>query len=503
MPYGNDCGHGPLLPGKNNSLRLAANRINSAGAGHARDQRFPLFFHLIRRVTKHLPLLFLLVLSPAPPLFAADALTAAGRLKLTVPYATERDSVLEEPSFVGRLVVDAEKEAGRLHLWLEGGWDGTVRGPRHDHGLLKSLDEEYQDNTPFLEVKELYGERQLAAIDWRVGIQRFSWGRLDEFPVNDLFNPWDYRQFIVKSLEERKIGVPAVSAGLNREEWNYQLVWAPWHVPYRLPDPDERWAVLPVATLFPESPGAEVNIQEPEPPARTFANASFGLRLQRLGDIDWAVNLFHGFDPHPVFKTTVLQVSGANGETSIDPGLVPAFHRITSFGLDGAVVLGDWSLRGEAAATLNRGFNLQPELWGYPAHPATGVTQLPDIELTRDTLDYGLAADYRLVEDVILTLQAQQTIIIDRPAGLYDRSCETILWANLRVYFLNQKLETTLNPVYNPEHGAGMLRAGITYIITDAWKTSLTGLILDGPPASLFGRYAANDQLSLELVYAW
>lgn len=458
---------------------------------------------MIRIVAKYLSLLFLMALGPAPPLCGADGISAAGRLKLTVPYATNRDSTREEPSFVGRLMVDAEKAAGRLHLWLEGGWDGTVRGPRQDHDLLKNLDEVYQDNTPYLEVKELYGERSLAAIDWRVGIQRFSWGRLDEFPVNDLFNPWDYRQFIVKPLEERKIGVPALSAGLNREEWNYHLVWVPWHVPYRLPDPDERWAVLPMAGLFPDLAGAEVIMREPELPARTLANGSFGLRLQQLGDIDWAVNLFHGFDPRPVFKTTTLRISAANGETSIDPGLVPSFHRITSLGLDGAMVLGDWSLRGEAAATANRGFNLHPKLWGYPVHPARGVTPLPDIELTRDSIDYGLAGDYRLAEDVLLTLQAQQTFILDRPGTLYDRACETILWANLRIYFLNQKLETTVNPVYNPEHGAGMLRASITYIINDVWKTSFTTLFLHGPPPSLFGRYAANDQLGLELVYAW
>jgi len=91
----------------------------------------------------------------------------------------------------------------------------------------------------------------------------------------------------------------------------------------------------------------------------------------------------------------------------------------------------------------------------------------------------------------------------NRPGTLYDRPCETILWANLRIYFLNQKLETTVNPAYNPEHNAALLRVSITYIINDAWKTSLTTLCLHGPPASLFGRYAANDQLGLELIYAW
>jgi putative ABC transport system permease protein len=53
--------------------------------------------------------------------------------------------------------------------------------------------------------------------------------------AEDGFNPWDYTQFIVRPIEERKIGVPSISATMSSTDWTCQLVWVPWLVPYRLP----------------------------------------------------------------------------------------------------------------------------------------------------------------------------------------------------------------------------------------------------------------------------
>ncbi|MBI5593271.1 MAG: hypothetical protein HY881_22650 [Deltaproteobacteria bacterium] len=445
----------------------------------------------------------LCILANAIPLHADDVFSISGRLDLHGVYAIDPDSVKEDPSLTARMQLDAQKSQWRVHSWIEGGWDGTVRSPRRDHSILKSFDEVYQDNTPYLEFKELYVERSLASLDLRVGIQRFSWGRLDEYPVNDLFNPWDYTQFIVRPIEERKIGVPSISATMGRMDWTYQLVWVPWLVPYRLPKPNERWSVISAGTALSNIPDAEVILQEPDLPSRTLGNGSAGFRIQRMGEIEWAVNLFHGYDPRPVFKTTALRVMESQAGLVIDPGFVPSFHKITSIGLDGAAVKGDWSLRGEAAYTLSRAFDIRQELWGYPDVLVPGVTPLNPVEIERDTIDYGIAADYRLIEDCMLTLQAQQTVIVDRPATLFEREIETILLANLRVQWMNQKIETNLNLAYNPEHGASMVRPSMYYVFNDSWKAGIIGLLLDGPPQSIFGRYAKNDQIEMVMVYSW
>ena len=391
----------------------------------------------------------------------------------------------------------------RFHSWLEGGWDGIVARPARDRDLFKNYDEVYQSNTPYIDFKELYVSHASGDIEVRAGIQRFAWGRLDEYPSNDLLNPWDYTQFLRKPLEDRKIGVPSVTAIVNKGEWTFDTVWVPVFVPYRLPLPNERWSGISGAAALSQVPNGELVPAEPDLPPRTIGNGSIGLRARRAGDIEWAFNFFHGYDPKPVFRTTALVIDPRPGEVLIDPGYTPDFHKITSIGFDLAAVTGDWSIRTEAAYIMNRYYNIRRELWGYPAIPAPGTFALNPIEHKNDALDYGIGADYRPFEDGLLTMQVQQTIIIHRPDTFYERSAETLLWANLRAGWMNQKVETNLSIAFNPEHGATMARANAWYVFTDSWKAGILAIDLNGPPQSIFGRYAQNDQVEAELVYSW
>ena len=410
--------------------------------------------------------------------------TARGLMKLSGDYALERDSVKNDPELTGRLILDGQAIDWSFHSWIEGNWQAD-EGEQQPLAF-KRHDKVWGNESRPLDVKELFTGQRVRGIDWRVGVQRFSWGRLDEFPINDLFNPWDYDQFIVRPMEERKIGVPAVSAGFGRTDWSAQLVWVPWHIPYRLPDPTSRWSVTGAES-------AATLPREPDLPARTPGNGAYGIRVQRFGDFDSALNLFHGFDPRPVFTTSAK----SGGEAASGPdalAITPAFHRITSVGLDTATTLGPIGLRGEAAWTWNRAVNVKPD-------NREGIAS-SQIERT-NAMDYGIALDYRPFEDGLLTLQAQQTALISSPEALSNQDFETLIWADLKIFWWNQKVETGCNGAYNPEHAASMIRAMVTYVFSDSWKTILTLYVLDGPPQSIFGRYAMNDQLRLELVYQW
>ena len=448
-------------------------------------------------------ILSLTLLVNSVPAYGADSISTSGSLSLSGVGQIDHASSSEEPSLTAQVKVDAQKSSWRLHTFIDGGWDGTSRDPQQYNSLVKDFTHVYQDNSPFVELKEFYLEQGMGDLHCRIGIQRFSWGRLDEYPANDLLNPWDYNRFLIKSIEDRKIGVPSISIDMNRTDWGYQVVWVPWLVPYRLPDPDTRWSMAPAGSTLSGISNAQVIETEPDLPARNLGNGSFGFRLQHTGQIDWTFNLFHGFDPRPVFKTTTLTITQSGDKLVIDPGFTPSFHSITSIGADGAMVVGDWSLRAETAFTVGRTFNIRQELWGYPEVFDPGEYTLNPVEVKRNTLDYGIGADYRLKEDWLLTLQAQQTEMIDRPDTLYEKERETLLWANLKIYWLNQKIETNLNVAYNPEHGASMVRPSISYILTDKWKVGINGLFLDGPPQSIFGRYAHNDQVKMFLIYMW
>jgi hypothetical protein len=447
----------------------------------------------------------LCVLASVSPSFADDALPVSGRLDLRGVEALDRDSVKEDPSLEGRIKLDTAGPEWRFHSWLEGGLDGSVKRPARDHSLLKNYDEVYQSNTPYLEFKELYVTRSAGDLDLRAGIQRFAWGRLDEYPPNDRLNPWDYTQFLRKPLEDRKIGVPSFSATLNEGDWTYDAVLVPVFVPYRLPLPDERWAGSSIASMIAQTlPNATITPQEPDLPGRKPGNSNAGLRMKRVGDIEWALDLFHGYDPKPVFRTTALSINPRGGAFVVDPGYVPDFHKIDVIGMDAAAVRGDLSIRAEAAYTFHRYLNIRRELWGYPAVPAPGVLPLnPIIEQKHDTLDYGIGADYRLFEDGLLTFQAQQTLTLGDVDLLYERKVETILWANLKAGFMNQKIETNLNLAYNPEHGDRMTRANAWYVFSDTWKAGVSYAAFTGPAQSLFGRFSRNDQVEGEFVFAW
>jgi hypothetical protein len=443
------------------------------------------------------------LLSPSPS-FADESLSVSGKLDLRGVYALDDDSVKENPSLTGRITIDTPPNTWRFHSWLEGGWDGAVKRPPRDHSLFKNFDQVYQSNTPFLEFKEIYITHSSNGLDVRAGIQRFAWGRLDEYPPNDLLNPWDYTQFLRKPLEDRKIGVPSVSATLSKGNWTYEAIWVPVFVPYRLPMPDERWAgISTVSTITRTLPNAEIVPKESDLPDHTVENSNIGLRIRHAGDIEWALNLFHGYDPRPVFKTTALSIVPSGGNVIIDPGYVPDFHRITAAGFDAAAVRGDLSIRAETAYAMNRYLDIRRELWGYPTVPSPGVFPLNPIEQKHDTLDYGIGADYRLFEDGLLTVQLQQTMIFGNVDALYERKVETILWANLKAGWMNQKVETNVNIAYNPEHGDHMTKANVFYVFSDFWKAGITAVAFTGPPQSIFGRYSRNDQVEAELVYSW
>ncbi len=445
----------------------------------------------------------LLLFNAVSALAQESPLSVSGRVQAREVQALNRGSIREDPGLEGRLKFDYDAPRWRFHSWFEGGWDGSVRRPPADHSLFKSYDRVYQSNTPYLEFKELFATYSAENLDVRAGIQRFAWGRIDEYPLNDLLNPWDYSKFPWKPLEERKIGVPSLAAVLMKGNWTFETVWIPVFVPFRLAMPDERWSGSSIASVLNRIPGSDIDPAEPDLPDRSLDNGNFGMRMKYLGNVEWTLNLFHGFDPRPVFKTTAFTIFPAAGRVVIDPGYVPDFHRITTTGVDAAFVMGDLSLRAEIAYAFHRYLNIRHELWGYPLVPAPGIYPLNQIEQQHDTIDYGIGADYRLFEDGQLIMQAQQTISLGNVDLLYERKIETILWANLRAGFLNQKIETNLSFAYNPEHGDYMAKANAWYVFTDNWKAGGTYIAFTGPPQSYFGRYSRNDQVEAEVVYSW
>ena len=171
-------------------------------------------------------------------------------------------------------------------------------------GVLILFDEVYPSKDRYVEIAEAYLSLNVSELDLRVGIQKFAWGTLDQFNPTDNLSPWDLRHPFTTDSLERKIGIPAVRAlfGSSFSSVLVEAIWMPFYVPYRMPDPGDRWypPLFDALTSYPtpdlglpfELPPIDI-VQvntEPDLPPRTFENSDFGIRLSRtVGTADISV----------------------------------------------------------------------------------------------------------------------------------------------------------------------------------------------------------------------
>lgn len=143
---------------------------------------------------------------------------------------------------------------------------------------------------------------------WEIGVgkQIFSWGVSEGLRPTDNLNPADF----LDVPTAHKLGVPSFSL-LRYGKVDVQLVVLPIFTPHRLPEPDNRWAIVPEESLreLGEALGFDpILVVSRELPVNTLDNAQAGLRLRssRLArGWDLELSLFHGFDPFGLFDISL------------------------------------------------------------------------------------------------------------------------------------------------------------------------------------------------------
>ena len=139
-----------------------------------------------------------------------------------------------------------------VRSWVRGHLEvrSRVGGPfEGGHPGVYNFVHTFQNRAPSLDVSEAYAEIRQRHADFRLGIQRFAWGKLDGIPPTDVVNPRDYHDPLVDDFEERKIGVPALSGSyyppdmprLGVSALRATLSYIPIAVPPRLALVEERW----------------------------------------------------------------------------------------------------------------------------------------------------------------------------------------------------------------------------------------------------------------------
>lgn len=489
-------------------------------------------------------LFFLLLLEG--PAFCLDFKTGGinnsvnGSLEGFIVTPLQNDSPREDPTALFRVQTKSSyRDVSDLKINLRGEYDGTVLYP-HDHKVFLDFSNIYQDRNPFLSADEAYLDFFTSRADFRLGIQKFAWGRLDELSPVDMLNTDSMTNPFIEDENTRKIGTPSAKVNIYSDIVNLEVDWIPCWVPYRLPMSYERW--FPTVLIAPESidiagvgPFLPADITVPvnavyrdiDMPARTFENSEIGAKLSKtIAKWDVSAMYFRGYDTMPVFDmptelTVQIDPQTMTPAFSLDVELEPRVFTIEMYGIDFSTTAGDFTFRGDAAFFKDRRYireieglisdyftpdmlqSIISEVMKDPFNPHTFTLDPPVIE-KKNSARYGLGFDY-IKGDTTITGQIVQEYIFNYDEKLLfnKNGIDTMMTLSFKQMLLSGRLEAALYGSYGIEYAQFLIKPSISYDITDNLKATLAALVFGGEKDSLLGQYSNNDEIYLKVKYSY
>lgn len=189
-------------------------------------------------------------------------------------------------------------------------------------------------------------------LDIRIGRQIVHWGSADMFNPTDNINPDDLEDPVMfgENIANEMLRIDYTYMP-DREGWlgdvTFSLIWVPIFRPSQLP----RSATLPLADSSEEIPVLEPDVREQinsmrstfsyliddpevfaETPRFSLENSQLGLRVQaRMGETDFALSYYRGFDDIPVMTRTDANFNDAG---LIESTSTLVYPRMQVFGFD-------------------------------------------------------------------------------------------------------------------------------------------------------------------------
>jgi hypothetical protein len=343
-----------------------------------------------------------------------------------------------------------------------------------------------------------------------VGTQTWSWGVSDVFPVADGINPRDLIHGYTASLETPKIPVFGVTlrSGLG-DHVRAEAVWVPFFFPDRAAVFAHDFAilgeVLGSSSTFISTLQAQLDALHPsiiddvqpllvatERPDEGLENSSAGLRLTaNVRGVDLGTSYFFGWDRIPVFVVPSDDVLGSalpgllSGETAVGDLFASRHERRHWIGVDLAVALGDFVLRGESAWTPKKTIYLGD----------LTSTRLPIIESTG-----GLEYSWDSTVTALIEVHHRHVFELPEDADLFLAGQDQLqIAAVLATRWLEfDTLQVSVAALYGISQEDWVLSPSVTWKVSDAFAVVVGGRIFEGPANSLGGAFDSNDEVFLQ-----
>jgi hypothetical protein len=428
-------------------------------------------------------------------------------------------------------------------LFLKVVENGKVKDPANDN-VFNQFNLIYQDKNPYVDINEAFFDIHTEKVDFRLGIQKFAWGRLDEITPTDNLNTPDLTEGGTNDQVDQKIGVPAVKMNYYADWFNTELAFIPRYVPYRLPKEGERW--FPGVLILPSSINTNsafgnipltTTYKDINMPDFNLSNSETGIRISKyISGWDVSLSYFRGFDTMPLMaaptditvdlKDPIALKYAINANVDLESEI----HMMNVFGFDFTTTMGSFTVRGEYAYYNNKYYMrkfdsvltelltsqqrdtiLAEFMKNYIDSGGTASTQTfhfdPDVDIQEDSMKYGLGLDY-IHGDSSVSLQCIQEFIqhydSSRPVYFIQDGFHTMVTFMFKQFLLQNTMEINLGGVYDVEFQDIMLKPSIKYNFTNNLQGIIGVLIIaSSHDDSMLGQYSNNDEVFVKLKYSF
>lgn len=292
-----------------------------------------------------------------------------------------------------------------------------------------------------------------------IGKQFVRWARTDVFNPIDRFAPRDF----LNVIDAEFVPVSAIRPSLQRGNHTFEAVWAWRLTPSRMPLLDQRWTILP-----PEAAGLSIRDGGSRFPARQQG----GARWRHAGArVELGLTYFDGFNHLPQIEARPVDTDTIE--------VTRTFPRLRSYGIDTAIPLPWFTLKGEGAyfATVRE----------------TGA-------------DYGLYV-------LEVERQAGEWLLIGGYAGEVGRDPARLAFDPERAlapafmarasYTVDPRRTVTIEGAVRQNGNGQYVKADFSQALASRWRLTAAGVVLGGDSGDFLGQFQKNSHAAIALRFSF
>ncbi|WP_435103181.1 hypothetical protein [Arhodomonas sp. AD133] len=313
------------------------------------------------------------------------------------------------------------------------------------------------------------------SLDWSVslGKQNVVWGKMDAFPLLDVVNPRDTREFVLDDEVRTRMPLWLGTASYYRGDQEIQVVLVPDLETGRVPDRDARFD--PTQGRLPV--GVELDLESVAEPDETPDNWEVGVKWTgRAGPWELSALAYRGWSNQPVYFT---EISGANTLR-----VTPRAVRQSLFGISGDAPYGSTVWRFELLYTPN----------GYRSFiDANGVP----VQREQDAVHAALGMDWTpnnwLIGGQVFHFEDDgEPANLAMPSGNYASGV-------IERYWLQRRLKLRVFTMVGLDQTDHWVTAELRYRLHGRYELTVGGDWLGGDQDGFFGQFDDGDRLTAEI----